>query len=153
MTSTNNIIHLDAWMDFNDAAPQVGAASGETISPDQESITEYLDLVFGYCEGWIPLRGFAERGQDQGAKPHTIWVEADEMDELASAKEKALTFGRWTAREGMAFYVIPGTVAEQGQAKATDITQTQVILVDLDCGNTEAKLEHLSNHMGKQLLK
>ena len=149
MTSTNNIIHLDAWMDFNDAAPQVGAASGETISPDQESITEYLDLVFGYCEGWIPLRGFAERGQDQGAKPHTIWVEADEMDELASAKEKALTFGRWTAREGMAFYVIPGTVAEQGQAKATDITQTQVILVDLDCGNTEAKLEHLSNHMGK----
>jgi hypothetical protein len=150
MTSTNNIIHLDAWMDFNDAAPQVGAVSAEPLSPDQKSIVDYMDLVFGYCEGWIPLRGFAERGQERGAKPpHTIWVEADEMDELASAKEKALTFGRWTAREGMAFYVIPGTVAEHGQAKATDIIQTQVILADLDCGDTEAKLNHLTTYMGE----
>ena len=137
------------WMDFNTAASQTGASQLEPISPDLEAIAGYMDLVFGYCEGWIPFRAFADVGQDLDARPHAIWVEADEMAKLVSAKEKAATFARWAAREGMAFYVIPGTVAEQKRAKATDIVQTQVILVDLDCEDTEAKLEHLTIHLGE----
>ncbi|MBF0153234.1 MAG: AAA family ATPase [Magnetococcales bacterium] len=137
------------WMDFNTAAPQENTGLLEPMVPDPGAISSYMDLVFGYCEGWIPFRAFADIGQGLDAKPHTIWVESDEMTDLASAKEKAITFARWAARDGMAFYVIPGTVAEQGQAKAVDITQTQVILVDLDSGNIEAKLEYLSNHLGE----
>ena len=137
------------WMDFNTAVPQADAGPLAPMDPDLKAVANYLDMVFGYCEGWIPFRAFADLGQDLDARPHAIWVEADEMAELASAKEKADTFSRWAAREGMAFYVIPGTVAEQRQAKAADIIQTQVILADLDCGNTEANLEHLSIHMGE----
>ncbi|MBF0436936.1 MAG: AAA family ATPase [Magnetococcales bacterium] len=88
-------------------------------------------------------------GQDLNDYPHNIWVESDEINNLAGAKEKAITFARWAARDDKAFYVIPGTVAEQGQAKAVDLLQTQVILVDLDTGDTEAKLEYLSIHLGE----
>ena len=137
------------WMDFNDAVAQVQPPPLKIPAPDLDAIASYMDLVFDYCEGLIPFRAFADRGQALDARPHAIWVEADEMTKLASAKEKASTFGKWAAREGMAFYVIPGTVAEQGGAKASDIVQTQVILADLDAGDIEAKLEHLSIFMGE----
>ncbi|MBF0371612.1 MAG: AAA family ATPase [Magnetococcales bacterium] len=149
MNERANIVRHDKWLDFNTAARQADDGPLEPMVSDTETIAAYMDLVFDYCEGWIPLRAFADQGQDLDARPHAIWVEADEMDALASVKEKAITFAKWAAREGMAFYVIPGTVAEQGRAKASDVTQTQVILVDLDCGDTEAKLEHLSIHLGE----
>ena len=139
----------DTLLDFNSATPQQEPSPPEIPDPNLEAIADYMDLVFGYCEGWIPFRGFAEIGQDQDARPHAIWVESDEMAELAATKEKAATFARWATRESMAFYVIPGTVAKQKQAKASDIIQTQVILVDLDSGDIAAKLEHLTTHMGE----
>lgn len=53
--SENKVVSLDAWRDFNDAAPQ---ADPFDIEPDPEQIAVFLDVVFGYCEGWVPLRGF-----------------------------------------------------------------------------------------------
>jgi hypothetical protein len=35
-----------------------------------------------------------------------------------------------SAREGAAFYVIPGTVAETGQARAADVLQMQSLPAD-----------------------
>lgn len=51
--------------------------------------------------------------------------------------------GSAAAREGAAFYVVPGTVAETGKAKAADVLQMQTVLVDLDAGDIAAKLDHL----------
>jgi len=142
--SDSNIVSLDAWRDFNDAAP---LSDPFNIEPDPEQIAVFLDVVFGYCEGWAPLRGFVDKGQGIAGRPHNVWVEVD-----GSLLEKAISFAGWAAREGAAFYVVPGTVAEAGKAKAADVRQMQTALVDLDAGDIPAKLDHLILHLGEPTL-
>ena len=142
--SENNIVSLDAWRDFNDAAPQ---ADPFDIEPDPEQIAIFLDVVFGYCDGWVPLRGFVDKGQGIDGRPHNAWIEIDD-----SLLEKSVAFAGWAAREGAAFYVVPGTVAETGKAKAADVLQMQTVLVDLDAGDIVAKLDHLIRHLGEPTL-
>jgi hypothetical protein len=142
--SDDNIIHFNPWRDFNDAAPQQDAFGTE---PDRAQITTFLDVVFGYCEGFVPVRGYVDRGQGIDGKPHNVWIAAD-----ATVADKMVTFAAWAAREGAAVYVIPGTVAESGQAKAADVRQMQTIVVDLDAGDIGAKLDHLVEHLGDPTL-
>lgn len=142
--SESNIVSLDAWRDFNDAAP---LSDPFNIEPDPEQIAIFLDVVFGYCEGWAPLRGFVDKGQGIAGRPHNVWVEVN-----GSLLEKAISFAGWAAREGAAFYVVPGTVAEAGKAKAADVRQMQTVLVDLDAGDIPAKLDHLILHLGEPTL-
>lgn len=142
--SESNIVSLDAWRDFNDAAP---LSDPFNIEPDPEQIAVFLDVVFGYCEGWAPLRGFVDKGQGIAGRPHNVWIEVD-----GSLLEKAISFAGWAAREGAAFYVVPGTVAEAGKAKAADVRQMQTVLVDLDAGDIPAKLDHLILHLGEPTL-
>ena len=142
--SESNIVSLDAWRDFNDAAP---LSDPFTIEPDPEQIAVFLDVVFGYCEGWAPLRGFVDKGQGIAGRPHNVWIEVD-----GGLLEKAVSFAGWAAREGAAFYVVPGTVAEAGKAKAADVRQMQTVLVDLDAGDIPAKLDHLILHLGEPTL-
>ena len=141
---TDNVIPLASWRDFNDAAPQTDPFA---IHPDRAQIATFLDVVFGYCDGWVPLRGFIDKGQGLDGRPHNAWIEAD-----AALVGKAFNFATWAAREGAAFYVVPGTVTAHGQAKATDLKQMQTILVDLDAGDIAAKLEHLIRHLGEPTL-
>ena len=86
-----NIIHFNPWRDFNDA---VILAEPE-IDPDPAQIAIFLDMVFGYCDGLIPLRGLADKGQGAMAKPNNVWIPADK-----TALEKLVTFSAWAAREG-----------------------------------------------------
>ncbi len=162
---------MNAWGDFNDAAPLVddgvtdiptggnvemdrlpGAgqsmqAGAEPAAVDLAAITTFLDVVFGYCEGLIPIRGFVDQGQGLDTKPHNIWIPAD-----SNAPELLATYATWAAREGSAVYVIPGTVAEHGQARAEHVLQMQTLVVDLDAGDIEAKLGHLLQHLGSPTL-
>ena len=140
----DTIIHFNPWRDFNDAALTDDPFG---IEPDAGQIATFLDVVFGYCDGLIPVRGFVDKGQGKDGKPHNVWIEAD-----ASAPEKLATFAAWAWREGAAVYVIPGTVAEPGQAKSADVLQMQAIVVDLDAGDIAAKLEHLVRHLGRPTL-
>ncbi len=117
--SDQKVVSLDAWRDFNDATPQPDPFDAE---PDREQIAVFLDVVFGYCEGWVPLRGFVDKGQGIDGRPHNVWIEADE-----GLLEKAVSFARWAAREGAAFYVVPGTVGETGKAKSADVQQMQTV--------------------------
>ncbi|KAF0228195.1 MAG: bacteriophage-like [Beijerinckiaceae bacterium] len=142
--SDHNVVSLDAWRDFNDATPQVDPFD---VEPDREQIAVFLDVVFGYCDGWVPLRGFIDKGQGIDGRPHNAWIEAD-----ANLLEKAIAFAGWAAREGAAFYVVPGTVAESGKAKSVDVRQMQTMLVDLDAGDIAAKLDHLIRHLGEPTL-
>jgi hypothetical protein len=107
----------------------------------------FLDTVYSWCEGLIPLRGFVDKGQGRDGKPHNIWISADD-----TAPEKLATFAAWANREGAAVYVIPGTVAEQGHARASDVLHMQAIIVDLDAGDIPAKLEHVTRHLGTPTL-
>ena len=142
--SDDNIIHFNPWSDFNDAAVSEDPFG---VEPDPAQIAVFLDVVFSWCEGLIPVRGFVDRGQGRGGKPHNIWIEAD-----AAAGEKLATFAAWAWREGAAVYVIPGTVAEPGQARAAEVLQMQAIVVDLDAGDIPAKLAHVTRHLGMPTL-
>ncbi|MBF0311667.1 MAG: AAA family ATPase [Magnetococcales bacterium] len=113
------------------------------LAPDPKAIATYFELVFGYCDGLIPLRGLTDPGQGLANRPHLAWIEADPL-----VADKALSFAQWAANNGSAFYVIPGTVAQRGQARADEVVQIQTVLVDLDAGNVEAKLAHLALHLG-----
>ena len=135
-----NIVHFNPWRDFNDAAPQIDVFGDE---PDPEQIAQFMQVVFGYCEGLIPVRSFIDKGQGIDGRPHNIWLEADQ-----AAPEKMATFATWASREGAAVYVIPGTVAASGQAKAAEILQMQTVVVDLDTGDIAAKRAHLERHLG-----
>ena len=148
---------VNAWGDFNDAV-MVTAEDGPaahavdipidgTIAIDASAIATFLDVVFGYCEGLIPVRGFVDVGQGLETRPHNIWIPADN-----TAPDLLATYATWAAREGTAVYVIPGTVAEHGQARAEHVLQMQAVVVDLDSGDVEAKLAHLSSHLGDPTL-
>ncbi|MBD3763106.1 MAG: AAA family ATPase, partial [Rhizorhabdus sp.] len=142
--SDDNIIHFNPWRDFNDAAPLDDPFA---VEPDADQIARFVDVVFGYSDGLIPVRGFVDKGQGKDGRPHNIWIEAD-----TTAPEKLATFAGWAAREGAAVYVIPGTVAETGQARAADVLQMQSLVVDLDSGDIPAKLDHLVHHLGRPTL-
>ena len=133
-----------AWLDFNDAPSQAEAFD---LGPDRDQIAVFVDVVFGYCEGLVPVRGFVDKGQNFDVKPHNIWLEADKQ--LA---ERAFAFATWAGQKGVACYVIPGTVDAYGKAKAADVRQMQTVLVDLDTGDTGARLDHLIKHLGNSTL-
>ena len=135
-----NLVHFNPWRDFNDAAPQVDVFGDE---PDPEQIAQFMEVVFGYCDGLIPVRSFIDKGQGFDGRPHNIWIDAGE-----NVTDKMTTFANWAAREGAAVYVIPGTVAEPGQAKAADIQQMQTVVIDIDTGDIAAKRAHLERHLG-----
>ena len=112
------------------------------VIPDAVAIAAFAEVVFGYCEGWVPVRALAEKGASD-RPPHTPFLEADQ--DLAS---KLAVQADWASEAGMAFYVVPGTVMAPGEAKAEDVVQTQVVLVDLDHGDIAAKRDHLLGHLG-----
>ncbi len=114
-----NIVHFNPWRDFNDAAPQIDVFGD---APDPAQIAQFMQIVFDYCDGLIPVRSFIDKGQGIDGRPHNIWLDADQ-----AAPEKMATFATWAAREGAAVYVIPGTVAASGQARAAEILQMQTV--------------------------
>jgi AAA domain len=139
-TNSENIVHFNPWRDFNDAAPQIDVFGDE---PDPAQIATFMDVVFGYCDGLIPVRSFIDKGQGIDGRPHNIWLEAN-----SETPDKMETFANWASKEGAAVYVIPGTVTETGQAKAVDVLQMQALVVDLDTGDIAAKRAHLDAHLG-----
>ena len=141
---TGEVIHFNPWRDFNDAPLQEDPFG---VEPDAAQLGVFLDVVFGYCEGLIPVRGFVDKGQGRDGKPNNIWIEAD-----SAAFDKLTTFATWAWREGAALYVIPGTVAAQGQARAHEVIQMQTVVVDLDAGDILFKLAHLVRYLGTPTL-
>ena len=136
---------MSEWTDFNDAASLPWDEAGAALNHGAMAI--FLEVVFGYCDGLIPIRGFVDQGQGLETKPHNIWIPADRH-----AAESLAAYATWAAREGSAVYVIPGTVAEHGQARAEHVLQMQTLVVDLDAGDIEAKLAHLVQHLGAPTL-
>lgn len=117
------------------------------VRPDPEMIATYADVVFGYCENLVPVRALAEKGAVD-APPHTPFLETD-----ADFARKLVNQADWAADAGMALFVVPGTVAEPGAARAEHVVQTQVVLVDIDHGNIKAKRDHLARHLGAPTLE
>ena len=81
---SGEVIHFNPWRDFNDAPLQEDPFG---VEPDAAQLSVFLDVVFGYCEGWAPLRGFVDKGQGIAGRPHNVWIEVD-----GSLLEKAVSF-------------------------------------------------------------
>jgi uncharacterized protein (UPF0335 family) len=111
------------------------------IEINEHQITIYHDIVFSYCEGLIPLRSFNEKKYGQN---NLIWIDANKQTALEAIKNFAIN----ADREESSALCIPGTVKERGQAKSSEICEMQVLLVDIDCGDIEAKLLYASNWLG-----
>jgi len=127
----SNIIHING-------------RNSSGIEPNKEDIKTFMHVVFGNCSGLIPLRSFAEKGNESSRPISNSWIRAD--DEIVN---EALNFANLANRRQGAFYVIPGTVPKRGQAGSADIIQMQTLLIDIDDGDTESKLAILEDALGQ----
>ena len=41
------------------------------VAPDAVSIAAYVEVVFGYCDGWVAVRALAEKGAND-RPPHQL---------------------------------------------------------------------------------
>jgi putative DNA primase/helicase len=113
---------------------------------DPAAIAKFVHVVFGYLEGFVPIRMFAEKG----TPPQPPNVKFCSIDE-ASAKLERLA--PWAAKNGRGLYVVPGTTAQTSSAEAADIAQTCVLVVDLDRGNITRNRGVLVSHIGPPTLE
>lgn len=112
---------------------------------DAQAIDVFCDLVFGYVEGYVAIRLLAEKGTcDQ--KPRSVFERHDTIAQ--SLKQLA----RPAAIRSQGLFVVPCTVASAGSAKAADIVETGVIVVDLDNGDIGRKHQHLVRYLGQPSL-
>jgi hypothetical protein len=86
-------------------------AAIEPVRPDRDMVAAYMDAVFGYCEGWVPIRALPEKGAAD-RPPHTPFIQADA--ELAA---KTAVQADWAAAAGMALYAVPGMSAPRAKPK------------------------------------
>ncbi|ATQ55035.1 AAA family ATPase [Paracoccus yeei] len=114
---------------------------------DRDQIALFVDVVFSWCDGLIPLRGLPEKGVTPVPSNDLRWIPAD-----ASAPENIATAARAAASVGRAIYVIPGTVGNSGEGRAEHVRQMQALVVDLDAGDIAAKRDHLIHNLGPATL-
>ena len=113
---------------------------------DPEAIRIFCDVVFGYLEGFVPVRFLSEKGTP-AKPPHS------EFHKTAGLADRLVAMAPPAADDQRAVYVVPGTVAKPGSARASDIQQTGVLLIDLDIGDITAKRAHLINHLSAPALE
>lgn len=108
---------------------------------DLEAINTYCEVLFGYLDGYVPLRLIGEKGTSnskvtpQYFRPQDIATRIGRIAPQAAARQEAI-------------YVVPYTVAQPGRAKEEDIVATGVLVIDIDTGDTAAKSDHLIRHLG-----
>ena len=118
-------------MDLSSLEPQI----------DEAAIRSYCNLVFGYLSGQAVVRLIGETGtpiQQPAQRFSPAELIADLIVRLAPA----------AAHDQRAVFVLPATLKSGNTARADDVLQTGVILVDLDNGDVEAKKHHLVHHLG-----
>jgi P4 family phage/plasmid primase-like protien len=118
------------------------------IAPDPAAIARYLDVVFGYLDGYVPLRVISEKGTKE-RRPIEKYARADDPALVTMTLEQA----RYGHANKMAVYVVPGVVAAAGRAHTDDVVASGVLLVDLDVGDVDAKRDYLARHLGRPTLE
>ena len=113
---------------------------------EPQSIRRYCDVLFGYLEGLVPIRLLPEAGTPY-QKPLL------EFPDTSVAGDRLIALASEAAERQRGVFVVPGTVASPGSAKARDVVQTGVVLVDLDQGDIIAKSDHLVRHLGPPSLE
>lgn len=113
---------------------------------DPDAIRSFCNLVFGYLEGFVPIRFISEKGTPTKPVQSGFKSVANLADHLIQAAPRA-------AEGHRAVFVVPGTVDTASTARAEDVQQTGVLLVDLDIGDIPAKRAHLIKSIGTPSLE
>lgn len=113
---------------------------------DPELITAYCHAVFRYVEGIVPVRILAETGTPQ-QKPWQSFPDVGHLPGVLCANA-----GK-AADQGRGVYIVPCTVGSGQLARAKNIQQTCVIVIDLDKGDIDDKRAHAVRHLGKPSLE
>lgn len=113
---------------------------------DDTAIERFVAVLFEYLDGFVPVRVLSEKGTS-AQPPHSeycrICALPNELRRLAPA----------AAQEARGLFIVPATVASPGSARARDIIQTGVIVVDLDEGDVQAARDHLARYLGNPTLE
>lgn len=112
---------------------------------DAAAIRIHCEVVFSGLEGFAPIRLLAEKGIE-GVKAVLPFVP------VTSVAEVILQQAETAARNGRGVFVVPGSVGQNRRARAEDVIQSAVVLVDLDEGDIAGKLAHLEAHLGPATL-
>ena len=112
------------------------------VQPDGAAIGAFVQAVFGKTGGYVAARLLREKGAADDV-PHSVYLPVN--DTLTA---DLVTQAHLAARDQRGFYVVPGTVAAPQRARAEDITQMAVIVVDIDSGDIAAKVAHLIENLG-----
>ena len=122
-------------------------AQPAAVLPDEASIRTFVKFLFSQCVGWAAIREFSEKGQ--APKPaRTPFFPIN--DDLPS---RVINEASPAAIDGLGLYIVPGTVAAEGKAKAADVTAMTNVLVDLDRRDVQSYREHLVSHLGPPSLE
>ena len=113
---------------------------------DPNAIDRFVDVLFGYLDGYVPVRALSETGTPSQKPQSTFPL----IDDLANTLKR---LAPTAARNRRGLYVVPGSVALQGSAKAEDIVSTGIVLIDLDKGDIAHARDHLSFHLGQPTLE
>lgn len=108
---------------------------------DVEAINTYCEVLFGYLDGYVPLRLIGEKGTSSSKV-------SQEFHRPADIAQKIARIAPHSAARQEAVYVVPCTVAQPGRAKEQDIVATGVLVIDIDTGDTDAKRDHLIRCLG-----
>jgi hypothetical protein len=110
------------------------------------AIARFVDIVFGNLEGFVAVREIPESGTGDRAARSAYHHPAELVEVLNAAAPRA-------AERARGVFVVPATVDRPGSAKAADIRQTGVILIDIDEGDIDCIVTHLTRHLGKASLE
>ena len=113
---------------------------------DAVAISTFCEVVFGYLDGFVPVRLLAE----SGTPDQRPWQSFPGVDDVAHA---LIREAKTAVDVGRGVFVVPGTVARPGSAKARDIIETGAVLLDLDEGDVEVARGHLARHLGAPSLE
>jgi len=108
---------------------------------DLDAIRTYCEVLFGYLEGYVPVRFIGEKGTTNKGVTSHFYSPGELAAKLCRAAPQA-------AAKLEAVYVVPCTVSQTTSAKEQDIVATGVLVVDIDEGETDSKRDHLVRHLG-----
>jgi P4 family phage/plasmid primase-like protien len=122
--------------------------SGLTEEPaiDPDAIATFVNVVYGYLDGQVPIRLIPETGTPHRS-PVTRFCAVSEAAETLAALAPEAT------REQRGLFVVPGTTRQAGRVRAEDVSETGVLLVDIDDGDIPETRNRLARLLGEPSLE
>ena len=110
-------------------------------------IETFSKVLFDYCEGWVAVREFPEKGNPAKHPARPFFAPTRILRATLSRRRNA------PHRAASRSTSCPAPSSAQGKAKADDVVAMQTILVDLDQGDVQTHRQHLVDHLGPPSLE